>query len=134
MSLADHDLSVLVDAAAAGAVNSRAAHHGGPSWDDLDAGDKNDVREAALPFIFHGTKALEVLGYTKPRTVASSREIEELYESDANVVLMDEDGAIIQNLAGGWKSPSSDRYLTSAMAHFVYGPILTVLSAKAVGA
>lgn len=134
MSLTDYDLTVLVETAASGAVNSRAAHHGGPEWEALDPAGKNAVREHALPFIFHGAKALEDLGFTRPRTVMSSREMEELFESDANVVLMDEDGAIIQNLAGGWKSPSSDRFMTSPMAHLVHGPVLTVLTAKAVGA
>lgn len=133
-TLNDHDLTVLVEVAASGAVNSRAAHHGGPDWEAMDAGAKNAVREHALPFIYHGTQALEDLGYSKPRTVMSSAEMEELFNSDANVILMDMDGAVIQNLAGGWKSPSSDRFMTSPMAHLVHGPILTVLSAEAVGA
>lgn len=134
MTLNDHELTVLVEAAASGVVNTQASLRGGNGWDALNNDQKGDVREIALPFIYHGTKALEDLGYTKPRTVMSSAEMEELLHSDANVVLMDEDGAIIQNLAGGWKSPSSDRFMTSPMAHLVHGPILTVLTEKRVWA
>jgi hypothetical protein len=74
----DHDLSVIVNSAAEGAVNARAAHHGGPTWDTLPAGDKNSVRELALPFIFHGTKALKELGYVKHREIVTVEELNDL--------------------------------------------------------
>lgn len=92
MSLNDHELTVLVEAAACGAVNSRAAHHGGSDWDHLDAADKNAVREHALPFVFHGTRALEDLGFTKPRTVVTVAELDAL--PDMSAVLDDMDGPL----------------------------------------
>lgn len=61
----DHTLTMMVDAAAEGVVNSQAQWKGGPTWDELDAGQKNSVREAALPFIYHGTKVLASLGWSK---------------------------------------------------------------------
>lgn len=82
-TLNDHELTVLVEAAASGAVNSRAAHHGGPDWEQLDAGDKNAVREHALPFIHHGTKALDELGYSKPRVITTRDEANALPDRSA---------------------------------------------------
>ena len=76
--LPDHDLSVLVEAAAEGSTNSWAAHRGSTQWDDMTAGQKNLVRETALPFIYHGTKALAELGYQKPRTIRTLDELEAL--------------------------------------------------------
>lgn len=73
--LPDVDLTVLVQAAAEGSVNSRAAHHGGPAWVDLAPGAQNSVREVALPFMFHGSKALAGLGYFKARQVGAGSEI-----------------------------------------------------------
>jgi hypothetical protein len=77
----DHDLTEMVQAAASGSVNSRANLHGRPAWDDLPAGDKNAVRELALPFIFHGTKALHELGYRKPDQQRETALIECLYRA-----------------------------------------------------
>jgi hypothetical protein len=74
----DHDLSDLVEHAAKGAVNSAASIHGGPLWEALEASSKNNVREAALPFIFHGTQALEEIGYRKPRVVTTVKELDAL--------------------------------------------------------
>lgn len=76
--LPDHDLSVLVETAAESATNSWAAHKGGTQWKDLTAGQKNLVRETALPFLFHGTKALADLGYVKPRTITTADELDAL--------------------------------------------------------
>lgn len=124
----DHELTVLVEAAAAGAVNSRAALHGGPDWDAMDAADKNAVREHALPFIYHGTKALSELGYIKPRIIATVEELDALLRGDANVVLLDEDGISLQNLVGGWQAAAgSRRLMTSDLAFHCFGPIFTVL-------
>ena len=76
--LPDHALEVLTNAAAVGAVNARASHAGTPTWDELNPGQKNGIRESALPFIFHGTKALAGLGYRKPRTITTADEVREL--------------------------------------------------------
>lgn len=73
--LNDHELTVLVDRAAQGAINSRAAHHGGQLWEMFSPGKKNEVREKALPFIFHGTKALAELGWQRPRTITTEEEL-----------------------------------------------------------
>lgn len=78
MTLNDHELTTLVEAAASGAVNSQAAHHGGDTWDNLHPSMKNSIRETALPFIYHGTKALEELGYVKPRVVMTPAELDAL--------------------------------------------------------
>ena len=72
--LTDHDLTALVEAAASGAVNAQAAHHGGDTWDDMHPSIKNTIRENALPFIYHGTKALAELGYPKPRVIYTPEE------------------------------------------------------------
>lgn len=125
--LTDHELTVCCEAAAEGVVNSRAGHAGGPTWEQLTASQKNNVREQALPFIFHGTKALADLGFWKSPTITTAKELEDLYNSDRNVVVMDDDGLVLQNLAGGWKSPGTDRYLTSDMAHHAFGPTFRVL-------
>lgn len=61
----DHTLTVMVDAAAEGVVNKQAQWKGTPTWDELSAREKNEVREMALPFIFHGTKVLPSLGWSK---------------------------------------------------------------------
>lgn len=61
----DHELTALVEAAASGACNSRVAIHGGALWEALDPATKNNYREAALPFVYHGMKALADLGYAK---------------------------------------------------------------------
>jgi hypothetical protein len=86
-TLSDHDLTTLVDAAARGVAESAAAWHGVPPWDEMDAMTQNNVREAALPFIFHGTKALAELGYVKPRLVATVDELIAL--EDPATVLVD---------------------------------------------
>lgn len=125
--LNDHELTVCVETAAKGVTDSRAKHAGGPTWDKLNAAQKNAVREQALPFIFHGTKALADLGFWKTPTITTAKELRDLYNSDRNVVVMDDCGLILQNLAGGWKSPGTDRYLTSDMAHHTLGPTFRVL-------
>ena len=88
-TLTDHDLTALVEAAASGSYNSKAAHIGAPDWEHVDAASKNIIREHALPFIFHGTKALEELGYRRPRTVIS---IEELDALPAESIVRDANG------------------------------------------
>lgn len=125
--LNDHELTVCVETAAEGVINSRAKHTGGPTWDKLSPAQKNTVREQALPFIFHGTKALADLGYWKSPTITTAEELRNLYNSDRNVVIMDDHGLVLQNLAGGWKSPGTDRYMTSDIAHDTLGPAFRVL-------
>ena len=125
--LNDHELTVCVETAAKGVTDSRAKHAGGPTWDKLNAAQKNAVREQALPFIFHGTRALADLGFWKTPTIATSTELQDLYDSDRNVVVMDDEGLILQNLAGGWKSPGSEHYLSSARAFTLFGPTFRVL-------
>jgi hypothetical protein len=77
-TLSDHDLTTLVDSAARGVAASAAAWRGGTPWDEMDAMTQNNVREAALPFIFHGTKALAELGYSKPRVITSAADLDAL--------------------------------------------------------
>ncbi|MCW3766450.1 hypothetical protein OCL88_08185 [Paenarthrobacter sp. PAE-2] len=125
--LSDHELTVCVETAAEGVVNSRAGHTGGPTWDKLAADQKNSIREQALPFIFHGTKALADLGFWKNPTITTADELQKLYDCDRNVVVMDDEGLILQNLAGGWKSPGNDGYLSSARAYRLFGPTFRVL-------
>lgn len=79
----DHELTVLVEAAASGASNSRVAIHGGVLWEALDPATKNNYREAALPFIFHGVKALAELGYSKPRIIMTPDEANALLDRAA---------------------------------------------------
>lgn len=65
------------------------------------------------------------------RVITSVEEVETLFESDANVVLMDEDGLVLQNLAGGWGSPSFDYttpFVTSRDLHRMFGPNFVVLA------
>jgi hypothetical protein len=102
--LSDHDLTELVECAASGAINSAAGHRGTPDWAALDAGAKNRVREAALPFIFHGTKALAGLGYRKPRTITTPEELDALPE---NTVIRDAEPATMQFMGGKWWSVGS---------------------------
>lgn len=87
--LTDHDLTALVEAAASGAVNAQAAHHGGDTWDDMHPSIKNTIRENALPFIYHGTKALEELGYTKPRMAMTAADLDAL---PAKSAILDSEG------------------------------------------
>lgn len=76
--LPDYDLEVLIDTAAEGAWNAKVAHAGGPQFAELERGRRNEIREAALPFIFHGTKALADLGYIKQRTITTIEELEKM--------------------------------------------------------
>lgn len=76
--LTDHELTVLVESAAKGATDSWSGHHGSPTWAQLAAPEKNLVRETALPFIFHGTKALADLGWSKPRVITTAEELDAL--------------------------------------------------------
>lgn len=66
-------------------------------------------------------------GYRKPRTITTRAEVESLYGMDDSVVLIDEDGLIVQSLAGGWASPSFNDLLTSEKLHRLFGPAFTVL-------
>jgi hypothetical protein len=89
----------------------------------------------------YGDEALEEMGeevrialeaaepyMRKPRQVTTIEELDKLYNSDGNVVLMDEDGLVLQNLAGGWGSPSFDNeMLTSLTLYRLFGPSFTVL-------
>jgi hypothetical protein len=75
MSMNEHELTILVDRAAEGSWNSKAALHGLPEFSLLDRAKQNEIREAALPFIFHGTKALKELGYQKPRLIITTEEL-----------------------------------------------------------
>ena len=98
--LPDHELTTLVERAAQGAHDSRASIHGGPGWILLDPADKNAIREAALPFIFHGTKTLADLGYRKPRTITTAEELDAL---PAGSVVLDPAGlSLHKNAFTGW--------------------------------
>jgi hypothetical protein len=66
-------------------------------------------------------------GYRKPRAITTYEELAALFAADVNAVVMDEDGVVLQNLAGGWKSPGSDMFMHSDLAFHVYGPTFTVL-------
>jgi hypothetical protein len=120
--LNDHELTVLVEAAASGAVNSRAAIHGGSTWDEMDPATKNNYREAALPFILHGTKELASLGYRKPRTITTREEVEALWDGS---VVSDSAGDVSEKRGGLWCSyetaPMSDsrlaKYLPATVLH-----------------
>lgn len=92
MRLSDEDLTVLVDRAAEGAWNSRVANSfpEGFLYADLDRAKQNELREEALPYIFHGTQALADLGFRKPRTVGSIKELDTL---PAATVVMSANGA-----------------------------------------
>lgn len=96
-TLSDHDLTTLVDSAARGVVASAAAWHGGAPWDEMDGMAQNSVREAALPFIFHGTKALAELGYVKPRMVMTPAEANALPDRAA---ILTPGGIIFRKWAG----------------------------------
>lgn len=85
--MSDHDLTVLVETAAQGMWNSKAGHQGGPVFADLPNPIRNSIREAALPYVFHATKALADLGYTKPRLIVTEEELDTL--PNGTVVLSD---------------------------------------------
>jgi hypothetical protein len=57
----------------------------------MDAMTQNNAREAALPFIFHGTKALAELGYRKPRIISSHEELDTLPQ---DAVVRDAEGFV----------------------------------------
>ena len=84
--LPDFDLEVIVNAAAEGMWNTRASHVDGPTFDEISRGKQNEIREAALPFIFHGTNALADLGYHRHRIITT---IEELDALPHGTVVMD---------------------------------------------
>lgn len=71
--------------------------------------------------------SLLAAGYRKQQTISTYEELNSLYAADANAVVMNEDGVILQNLAGGWKSPGSAKFMHSDLAFHVYGPRFTVL-------
>lgn len=75
----------------------------------------------------HAADAILAAGYRKPRTITTRAEVESLYAQDDSVVLMDEDGLIVQSLAGGWASPSFNDLLASEKLHRLFGPTFTVL-------
>lgn len=119
MSLNDHELTVLVEAAASGVVNTQASLRGGKGWDDLSGDQKGDVREIALPFIYHGTKALEDLGYRKAQTVFTDAELDEL---PVGARVWDVDGEIYEKGdlvidANHWLVIGTDRHYTQAAIH-----------------
>lgn len=78
VELTDHELTVLVETAGQGATDSWAGHYGSRTWSDLDAGEKNTVRETALPWIYHGTKALPDLDWVRQRIIRSVEELRQL--------------------------------------------------------
>lgn len=63
--LTEHELTVLVDRAAEGAWDSMASMKMLPSFRELSLIRQNEIREQALPFIYHGTKALHELGFRR---------------------------------------------------------------------
>lgn len=127
--LTDHDLTALVEAAASGAVNAQAAHHGGDTWDDMHPSIKNAIRENALPFIYHGTKALEELGYTKPRIIMTAADLDALkFES----VVLDAYGTPYvcerhrtDGTRNEWK-PSGMSHLDESETLLYHGPVTVI--------
>lgn len=77
-ALTDHELTVMVESAGQGATDSWAGHYGSRTWSDLDAGEKNTVRETALPWIYHGTKVLPDLGWARQRIIHTVEELRQL--------------------------------------------------------
>ncbi|MDQ0241235.1 hypothetical protein [Arthrobacter bambusae] len=75
----------------------------------------------------HALDVVRLKGYFKRRTVSTIDELDALLQGDANVALMDEDGMILQNLAGGWATPISTRFTSSETVHRGFGPDFTVL-------
>jgi hypothetical protein len=120
-TLSDHDLTTLVDAAARGVAASAAAWHGGTPWDEMDAMTQNNVREAALPFIFHGTKALADLGYRKPRMVTTAEELRALPEG---AVVIDSSGDVSQLRSGEWCGYETAPLPSSFMARYLPATVI----------
>jgi hypothetical protein len=106
--LNDHELTVLVDAAASGAIDAQAALHGSTPWADMDPMSKIAVKEAALPFIFHGTKALADLGYSKPRLVTTVDEMDAL---PVGSVVLDPLGLSLHRDIIGWNCSNGTRHV-----------------------
>lgn len=76
--LPDEDLTVLVERASEDYFTARYSSKLGKTWAELDGASKNVIREAALPHLFHGTKALHDLGYRKLRIVATAEDLDAL--------------------------------------------------------
>lgn len=109
--LPDFDLEVLVEHAAEGVWNAQAAIHGGPVYADAPKAHRNVCKEAALPFIFHGTKALEELGYRKHRTVTT---VEELDALPVGSVILDPKGlSLHKNAFTGWYASNGAKNITA---------------------
>jgi len=110
--LNDHELTELVEAAAEGVTTSRANNGRGLAWDVMGPMQKNNIREAVLPFIFHGTKALADLGWEHRRTIHT---VEELMELTLPAVLDCHGGGVakIEHMAG----PG----ITQKYAEFLFG-------------
>lgn len=110
--VSDHDLTVLVETAAAGMWDSKAAHEGGPVFADLPRQVRNSIREAALPYVFHATKALQELGYTKPRLVAT---VEELAALPFESVIRDAEGHVLER----WGEPEENLWATVMVGAYI---------------
>jgi hypothetical protein len=111
--LNDYELTVLVEAAASGTVNSRASIHGGSTWDEMDPATKNNYREAALPFILHGTRELSTLGYSKPRTITTAEELDAL---PVGSVILDGSGlSLHKNEFTGWVASNGAKNIGAEM-------------------
>ena len=96
--LSDSDLTVLVERAAEGVWDSKLPDvEGLAPWCDLHPASKNTYREQVLPVIFHGTKALQDLGYRKPSTITTIEELDAL--PDGSAVL---DGVVCVKRADGY--------------------------------
>jgi hypothetical protein len=92
-ALTEHELTVMVDRAASGTWESRRQFNGGPAWSELDRATQNAIREQALPFIYHGTKALDELGYRKLRLIATEDELGAL---PFGSVVRETDGTVLE--------------------------------------
>lgn len=107
--VSDHDLHVLVESAAQGMWDAKASHQGGPAFVELPHGVRNNIREAALPFVFHGTKALSDLGYSKPRLITAAEELDALQVGSA---VKDEDGHVHLKYPRGWVRTGQEPFST----------------------
>lgn len=82
----------------------------------------------AYAVALRAAEATLAAGYRRPRTVTTVEELDALLHGDANIVLLDEDGISLQNLAGGWQAATgSRRLMTSDLTFHCFGPTFKVL-------
>ncbi|MFT4471397.1 hypothetical protein ACMX2H_15955 [Arthrobacter sulfonylureivorans] len=93
--LTEHELTTLVEAAAAGEWTSTYTSIGGPEWADVNPALQHEVRETAMPYVVHGFKALAGLGWERHRTVHT---IEELRAVPEGMVIRNAHGTIMESM------------------------------------